>query len=144
MNFYTTTELLILVYKIITSILGIIKSNGLEGSKPSETLAALAGRIGSDLEMIMKDQKVDYKDIGQIVKLIRDISGLMGVNFNQAKDEMMNGDRTSLELVIQGFKKEFDIQDDLKEISIETIFENILIISNSAKKLVDEFKKLNV
>jgi hypothetical protein len=144
MNFYTTTELLILVYKIISSILDLIKSNSVAGSKPSETLAELTGRIGSDLELIIKDQRVDYKDIGQIVKLIRDMSGLMGLDYNKAKDEIMTGTREDLDLVIQGFKKEFDIQDDLKEVSIEVIFENILIITNSSKKLIDEFKKLNV
>jgi hypothetical protein len=142
MNPVNAIQLLMLVYKVTTGLVSLLQSKDLDSSKASETLAMITGRIGSDLEQIMKDNSVDYKDISNIVKLIRDLSGLLGFDFKKAKSEIIGSSKEDIKAIVAAFKQEFNLEDDIKETRIEMIIEDIMIILSASKDLAYQFAQL--
>jgi len=141
MNINAAIALITTLYKVGVGILDLKKSEDLPEDK-SELLGAVVGRVSTDIAKILEDNEVSMSDIGTIVKLITDASALIGMDFGKVIEELVCEVEDNKSDVIEAFKSEFQLPNDLKEAYVEAIFDEAFVLLSSSLRLYNSIKQI--
>jgi hypothetical protein len=103
----------------------------------------LGARIGTLSFSISEDEKIDFKDLPEVLKLLMQAKSFADIDYPKALDQFKNmTDEQKSELII-AFDKEFDISDEDKEQKIEQIISIsfqiisfLIVLSQRCKNIV--------
>lgn len=142
MNFILAEQLFFFSIRASHAILSYMKPVNLNGKSESEILLEKAAKIGSLIDSIYKDGKVDLSDIPEIFSILKEATVFIGFNFEEAAIQIANASKEDMETMFKKFDEEFVLNDKCKEANLEILLHEIFSIINSGSRILKICEKI--
>ncbi len=134
-SFDLATQIFMFTVRTTKSLSSYFLKEELTSKRESDILLERSAKIGSLIQKIYEDKKINLADIPELIDVIKEASIFVGFDFEKAAMQIANATKDELEEAFKLFDNEFSLPDKNKEQNLEIIFHEIFNIINSSYRI---------